>query len=412
MSVGTEESGIALLLVLVCLLLTSILALEIKSTAALHLRLAENQRDDFLVRQVMRGRLEILKQVLLLDAEENSVEALDDRWADEKYTDISPDEDEEPDESEPVSTEGVSLTTRIEDEARKFNLHNLLVENEEIRAHWEKVFLRLLVLYREDADQGSVDSGQAESLLDKLKDWLVRKDDPDGIPRPATADEARVMITPDELLMVEGFTREILYDLAPPEDETEPIPGLLRYLTVWSAGPVNLNTAEPAMVRALFSEEDEASADSFIEWRQEEAEEQPENLHPDADPKLNAIRSPPGPPEDRGFHPRAPAEEPDRPHDGHRHGFPLLGPPHRRVRRRHPAAGALGDRAEYGGVHHSPLRRAERPPVRGGRGGVDRLRPSRDSLGGPPPALRFGVLRARIPGATRADPCFSSAKRV
>ena len=61
-----DERGVALILVLIVLLLTSILALEIKSTAALHRRLTTNQRDDFLIRQVMRGQVEILKQVLLL----------------------------------------------------------------------------------------------------------------------------------------------------------------------------------------------------------------------------------------------------------------------------------------------------------------------------------------------------------
>ena len=44
------ERGVALLLVLVVLLLTAILALEIKSSAALHWRIATNRRDDFTVR--------------------------------------------------------------------------------------------------------------------------------------------------------------------------------------------------------------------------------------------------------------------------------------------------------------------------------------------------------------------------
>jgi type II secretory pathway component PulK len=286
------ESGVALLLVLVVLLLTSILALEIKGTAALHWRLAQNQRDDFLVRQVMRGRLEVLKQVLLLDLQENDIEALDDRWAEERYSEISPDEDEEPDPEEPVSTESASLSVRIEDEARKFNLHNLVTQNEELRAHWEEVFVRLVRDYRKEYGRGTVSEGDAIELLENLKGWLARKDDPDGMPRPATEDESRVIITPDELLMVEGFTREILYDLAPEEEGEEPVPGLLRYLTVWSAGPVNLNTAEPAVIYALFEAQDEVAAENLLAWREEEAEEQPENLHPDAEPKRNAIRTP------------------------------------------------------------------------------------------------------------------------
>jgi type II secretory pathway component PulK len=279
-----KERGIALLVVLFVLLLSTILALEIKSSAALHMRLAENKRDDFLMRQAMRGQLEILKQVLLADRERNEKETLDDLWMDEKYT-SSPDLTEEPvdeEEVKPVSSEDSSVTARVDDEARKFNLHNLVVESEGLRAHWEEVFLRLMVLYREDHDQEyRVSRSDAESLLRNLKEWLKRADSDKEVPRPATTDEKKIMITPDELLMIDGFTREILYDIPIPEDERDEetgseVPGLIRYLTLWSAGPVNLNTAEPALVYAMFTDGDRDLAERLIEWRNQESEESTE----------------------------------------------------------------------------------------------------------------------------------------
>jgi type II secretory pathway component PulK len=279
-----RERGIALLVVLFVLLLSTILALEIKSSAALHMRLAKTKRDDFLMRQAMRGHLEVLKQVLLADREKNENETLDDLWMDTKYTSLQElpeemEETEEAEEPEPTSSEDSEVTARVEDEARKFNLHNLVVESDALRAHWEEVFLRLVVLYREEYDQEyRVSRSDAEALLRNLKEWLKRPDSDQEVPRPATTDEKKILITPDELLMVEGFTREILYDVPLPEDDrTEEtgaeVPGLCRFLTLWSTGPVNLNTAEPALVYAMFTDGDRDLAERFLEWRNQDSDE-------------------------------------------------------------------------------------------------------------------------------------------
>ena len=108
-----SERGVALLIVLIVFMLTAVLALEIKATAALHMRLAQNKRDDFLMRQAIRGQLEVVKQVLLYDKSENDVEALDDRWNEEKFTQFqkgpTEDEEDERDPEEPVTSEEAPL---------------------------------------------------------------------------------------------------------------------------------------------------------------------------------------------------------------------------------------------------------------------------------------------------------------
>jgi len=290
---GDGERGIALVVVLLVLVLCSILALEIKSTAMLHLRLATNKRNDFLMREAMRGQLEILKQVLLYDLKENQVETLEDSWLDERYTqphDAS-DLSEERDENAPVSSSSVQLDARIEDEARKFNLNNLILEDETLRKHWEEVFVRLLRLYREDHSQYAISRGVADDLLKNVQDWMKRQGDDLGLAPPATADENKVMVTPDELLLVKGFDRDMFYDLRADDDDGEEIPGLYRYLTLWSEGQVNLNTADGILVKALFKDDDERVAEDFLSWREEEAEEQDENLALSDDPAKNHLKS-------------------------------------------------------------------------------------------------------------------------
>jgi hypothetical protein len=195
------------------------------------------------------------------------------------------------DEEQPVTSEHIELSGRIEDENRKFNLHNLVTDDDDLRAHWEEVFLRLLTLYREDKGKLSISRSDAEDLLKNLREWFTRKDDEREIPIPATGDDDRILVTPDELLMVPGWTREMFYDQPGEEEGDPPIPGFYRYLTIWSEGPINLNTAELPVLYALFESQDRDLADRIVEWRETEAEEQDENLPPDADPKRNAVRS-------------------------------------------------------------------------------------------------------------------------
>ncbi len=287
-----RERGVALLIVLIVFMLTAVLALEIKATAALHMRLAQNKRDDFLMRQAIRGQLEVVKQVLLYDKSENDVEGLDDRWNEDKFTQFQkgPTEEDERDTEEPVTSEEVELSGRIEDESRKFNLHNLVSDDDEVRAQWEEVFLRLVTLYREDQGALSVSRSDAEDLLTNLRAWLTRKDSDREFPVPNTGDEKRILVTPDELLMIEGFTREMFYDQPGEEEGDEPVPGLYRYLTLWSDGPINVNTAEAPVLYALFESQDRDLADRIMEWRQSEAEEQDENAPVDAEPKNNSLK--------------------------------------------------------------------------------------------------------------------------
>ncbi|MHC4472446.1 MAG: type II secretion system protein GspK, partial [Planctomycetota bacterium] len=91
-----------------------------------------------------------------------------------------------------------------------------------------------------------------------------------------------------------GFTREMFYDQTPEdeeEEEEEEIPGLYRYLTLWSQGKINLNTADRPVVRALFDSRDDDLAERLLEWRDQEAEEQPEDADPDDEPAKNALES-------------------------------------------------------------------------------------------------------------------------
>ena len=90
-------------------------------------------------------------------------------------------------------------------------------------------------------------------ILDSIQDWRdaneehrlngAESDYYQSLPVPYRSKNADFDAV-EELLQVQGVTREILYG----RPDT---PGLIEYLTVWGTGAVNVNTASPAVLRAL-----------------------------------------------------------------------------------------------------------------------------------------------------------------
>lgn len=139
------------------------------------------------------------------------------------------------------------VSGRIEDETGKFPINSL---HPGLRDHtvFEGIFLRLL-----QAKPFALSSDKAQALLAALVDWL----DADDAPRSGGAEDAtyaaarlpyRVkntsLDTLGELLLVKGFSRDLLYG----HDAT---PGLLSVLTVWGPGLININTAPLPVLTAL-----------------------------------------------------------------------------------------------------------------------------------------------------------------
>jgi general secretion pathway protein K len=153
------------------------------------------------------------------------------------------------------------LHGRIEDELGKFPINNL---HPGLTGHaiYEAVFLRLLT-----AKPFSLPAAKAQALLAAVVDWL----DPDDTPLSGGAEDAayaadnlpyRVknnsLDTLSELLLVKGFSRELLYGR---KDK----PGLCSMLTVWGPGLINVNTAPVAVLAALPSNIDAVRAQSVAE---------------------------------------------------------------------------------------------------------------------------------------------------
>ncbi|MCJ7547138.1 MAG: type II secretion system minor pseudopilin GspK [Deltaproteobacteria bacterium] len=242
------ERGVALVLALAVIALLVSLVVDFSYTMMVDLTLAANLRDGQKAFYAARSGVELAKH--LLQEDDPAFDALDEDWAllPEHPGFLAADD------------EGKFKVT-IEDEAAKIPMNKLITGDKDkkvdlvVRAQIERLF-ELLELDPE--------------LIDPIIDWL----DPDNNPQPFGAEDAYYQGLPspypckngpldalEELLLVKGMTKEILYG----QEEKK---GLIPYLTLYSDGKVNINTASVEVLASLSDKIDNVTAQAIIDYRQ------------------------------------------------------------------------------------------------------------------------------------------------
>lgn len=112
-------------------------------------------------------------------------------------------------------------------------------------------------------------------LIDCFIDWIdandtmgingAEEDDPFYIERGYSPKNAK-LDTVEELLMIKGFTKAIVFGGPSPCKDALPMPGLAPLLTVWGDGRVNVNSASREVLLTIPTV-DEAVADDIIAQR-------------------------------------------------------------------------------------------------------------------------------------------------
>jgi len=243
-----DERGVALVLALAVIALLASLVVDFSYTMMIDLTLAANLRDEHKAFYVARSGIEMAGHILQED--DNEYDGLDEDWA---QFGEHPGYLTEDDEGRFKGT--------IEDEASKIAINTLIGEGGAIDTTRLDQLERLFELLELDP-----------ALIDAIVDWL----DPDNTAGPSGAEDSYYeglsspypckdgpLATIDELLLVKGITEEILYG----RDEQA---GLMQYLTIYSDGMVNINTAPCVVLQSLSDEIDEGLAQTIIDYRQEE----------------------------------------------------------------------------------------------------------------------------------------------
>jgi general secretion pathway protein K len=242
------DKGVALLITLMILVLIVTMVWEVFRLGARAAQTGAYSRDSIRAAIVAEGGINATRIALREDADDNQYDTLDEIW------------------SRPVPPidlgEG-TIGIVVEDEERKININRLVLPNGNAPDDQKlAVFRRLLEILEIDP-----------LLADAVVDWL----DNDDTPRVGSAESAFYLSRPfpyqakndfldtvDELRLVRGVTPEVFEKLRP-------------FVTVYSSGKVNLNTAPKQVIMALSAGRDaadageitEAGADEIIEYRKE-----------------------------------------------------------------------------------------------------------------------------------------------
>jgi len=243
-----DEKGIALILVLMVIILLVSLVVDFNYAMRVDLTLAANSRDETKAFYAARSGLEMAR--LTLKDDDPAYDTLSEDWAifNEHPGFIS--------EKDEARFNGV-----IKDETSKLSINDLVKEEGAVDENRLKQLQKLFDLLELNPD-----------LIDSILDWL----DPDDTTRPFGAEDKYYqdlsppypckdspLTTMEELLLVKGMTKEILYGYKEKE-------GLINFLTIYSNGLVNINTASSLVLQSLSDRIDGGLAQAIIEYRQGE----------------------------------------------------------------------------------------------------------------------------------------------
>ncbi|MBI5816325.1 MAG: type II secretion system minor pseudopilin GspK [Nitrospinae bacterium] len=218
----SNRGGMALILTITVVALLTIAIFDMFNKAWIQSALAAGFRDDTRALYAARSGQAAAKLILMEDAKKGLPrDALTDEWAQSSI---------------PIPLDDEYAFVSIRDESGKLDLNRLTSDRGYPEDRWIPVFQRLLKILELD-----------EGLADSLVDWMDSNPEPrsngaeDGyylsLKKPYKAKNAR-LDSVDELALVKGFAPETIRKLRP-------------YVTVWSEGAVNANTAEEKVLMAL-----------------------------------------------------------------------------------------------------------------------------------------------------------------
>jgi general secretion pathway protein K len=243
-----EQRGVALVLTLLILTLLVVAGLEFNRAIRVEATLAGNYQDMAQASYVAQSGVEIARA--LIQEDDPSYDSLDERWAQFAVFAYL---------SHRFFSDG-SFTGQIVDESSKFNPNGLIDPYGNVDPKKKGQLERLLQLL-----------GHNPEVMDAILDWL----DPDDQRRPMGAErEYYLALKPPyppkngpldslgEMLLIKGIDSSIFYGT----DERE---GLRNYLTVYSEGKININTASLPILLSLSPMVDQTMAQAVVDSRRE-----------------------------------------------------------------------------------------------------------------------------------------------
>ena len=271
----TGRQGVAIIMVL------AVVAVLVAAVTELHIATRDNLfeaaalRDSVTLEQMAASAINLGMALLVKDKLDSQADSLQEDWADAQFLDGI---------TAQIPFEKGQVKLRIFDEMAKIQI-NALVDfptgryfNKAQYKLWDRFAERLLAMYETEEETDPV------AIINSIKDWLDSGDD-DAITGLSGA-ESSCYLSLDrpypckngpfdhlaEVGLVKGITPELLAGAGGAT-------GLARYITIYGAvqsddgrftfpGRININTAELPVLAAMMPPENEAFAQSLIDWRE------------------------------------------------------------------------------------------------------------------------------------------------
>lgn len=220
-----SQQGVALLLTLLVITVMVLTVGQISYSTKVEVKIAENFRDDLQNKKAAQSGIHMAHAFLRIDAKKKNkdeVHCLHDAWA----SNI---------QSQTVGNS--SLSIEIKDEERKFNLFRLVDGTETAKKTAKDQFIRLIKYTFEDP------TFDAEGMTELLLKWM---NNDDGIRGEFKAKVPLYSL--NEIKLIPDFMDSFFPE---GEDRTYTLSSLLEKVTIFSTKQININTADPEVLRCL-----------------------------------------------------------------------------------------------------------------------------------------------------------------
>ena len=247
-------------LILTILIISLIVALTLQFNTSMwsSLHAAWNLRDGIKLGCIARSGFNGALAVLYEDVSSgDTTDTLDETWAHLRIFSET---------SASLFDEGRFLV-EISDHSGRIQINQLVDKEGNYNDSQKRLLMRFL-----GSAEFDLDPEEAENIMDAIKDWIDADNEPtrfgaedayyQALEKPYPCKNAPLEFL-EELLLVRGITKELFYGSGEK-------PGISRYLSPHGKGKININTADPLVLRALSDQIDQEQAEDMVAYREDE----------------------------------------------------------------------------------------------------------------------------------------------
>jgi general secretion pathway protein K len=233
-----NRRGFALVLTLLVLTILVIVVAQLSLVTKVDLNLSRNFGNDVQNFYALQAAVAQARLLLKDDFEKGRpFDSLNESWASEHSMECG----------------GARLTFRIEDEERRLNIARLVKPDGTVDPLVRARFERLVEIV----------GATPPDMVERIADYMDK--DSTGDFESGARNGPLVLI--EELLLIPGIDEVTLFG-GKRSEEDDASPGILKFITIWSSGQVNINTAPAEVLQCLSDMMTPDVASSIVAYRQ------------------------------------------------------------------------------------------------------------------------------------------------